>query len=109
SSARGVAPAVCALAADGASNGWGGSWDAPDVSVRADVHQLVRSIRNTSIDRAESRALVDALGSDDACVRHLAGTLIGRSGDRTFVPELIETLRGESPNERAAALRALGL
>ena len=35
-SARGVAPSVCALAADGASNGWGGSWDAPDLSVRAD-------------------------------------------------------------------------
>ena len=61
-SARGVAPAVCALAADGASNGWGGYWDAPDLSIRADVHQLVRSIRSTALDRAESQALLDALG-----------------------------------------------
>ena len=86
-SARGVAPAVCALAADGASNGWGGYWDAPDLSIRADVHQLVRSIRSTALDHAESQALLDALGSDDPCVRHLAGTLIGRSRDRAFVPE----------------------
>ena len=64
-SARGVAPSVCALAADGASNGWGGSWDAPDLAVRADVHQLVRDMRRTSLDRAESQALLDALGSDD--------------------------------------------
>ena len=53
-SARGVAPAVCALAADGASNGWGGYWDAPDLSIGADVHQLVRNIRSTALDGAES-------------------------------------------------------
>jgi HEAT repeat protein len=100
---------VCALAADGASNGWGGSWDAPDLSVRADVRQLVRSIRSTSLDRTESRALVDALASDDPCVRHLAGTLIGRSGDRSLVPELTEKLRSSSSSERAGAVRALGL
>ena len=82
-SARGVAPAVCALAADCASNGWGGSWDAPDLSVRADVHQLVRGIRSRRRSR-RVKALVDALGSDDPRVLS-AGTLIGRSGDRAFV------------------------
>src|ERR1700754_4735228 len=80
---RGVAPSVCALAADGASNGWGGSWGAPDVALRGDVRELVRGMRRATLDRAEVQALLDALGSDDACVRHMAGTLIGRSDDRT--------------------------
>src|SRR5882724_3712212 len=61
-SARGVAPALCALAADGVSNGWGGSWDAPDLSVSADVHRLVRDLRNASLDRAQVLSLVTALG-----------------------------------------------
>src|SRR3954464_484725 len=96
-SARGVAASVCALAADGATNGWGGSWDAPDVAVRADVRQLVRNMRVASLDRAETQALLDALGSDDNCVRHMAGTLIGRSGDRAFVPELTQRLQAQAP------------
>ena len=64
---------------------------------------------STSLDRTESRALIEALASDDPCVRHLAGTLIGRSGDRSFVPGLTEKLRSASPTERAGAVRALGL
>src|SRR5829696_8065690 len=69
-SARGVAPALCALAADGAS-GWGGGWDAPDLAIRGGVRELVASIRGSTLGPDEGRALLDALGSDDACVRHL--------------------------------------
>src|SRR5215470_8289438 len=87
---RGVAPALCTLAADGASNGWGGgSWDAPDLSVRADVHELVRGMRRSALSSGEVQALLDGLSSDDACVRHMAGTLIGRSEDRAFVEPLM--------------------
>src|SRR3954466_14751297 len=82
--ARGVAPALCALASDGASNGgWG--WDAPDVAIQSDIRTTMRDLRNADLDDAQGKALLDALASDDACVRHLAGTLIGRSRDRSFV------------------------
>jgi len=107
-SARGVAPAVCSLASDGASN-WGGGWDAPDVDVRSDSRRTLRNLRNGEITDAEGRALLDALTSDDACVRYLAGTLIGRSGDKSFVPELSGKLESQSAVERAGAARVLGL
>src|SRR5665213_381758 len=68
-SARGVAPALCALASDGASSGWGG-WDAPDPAIQAKVQQLVRDMRAPVLDAADSRVLVESLASDDACVRH---------------------------------------
>ena len=58
---------------------------------------------------AEAHALLDALGSDDECVRHLAGTLIGRSGDHAFVPDLLEHLKSQSAASRAGAARVLGL
>src|SRR3954462_13815426 len=81
-SARGVAPALCALASDGASNGgWG--WDAPDVAIQSDIRATIRDLRNAELDDAQGKALLDALASDDACVRHLAGTLIGRSRDKS--------------------------
>src|SRR5262245_51832113 len=107
--ARGVAPSVCKLAADGASNGWGGSWDAPDVAIRADVRELVRGIRRAELERGEFQALLDALGSEDNCVRHMAGTLIGRSEDRAFVAPLTAKIGSQVAYERAGAIRALGL
>lgn len=106
--ARGVPAPVCALASDGAGN-WGGGWDAPDVAVRDSVHQLVRDLRADALSSDESHALITAIGSDDACVRHLAGTLIGRSGDKAFVPDLVDKLRSSAEFERAGAARALGL
>src|SRR5579884_773695 len=96
-SARGVAPAVCALAADGAS-GWGNGSDAPDLSVRANVHALLRDLRNTAFTTAEAQVLLGGLASSDPCERHLAGTLIGRSGDRSFVPALLDDLHASGPD-----------
>src|SRR5829696_7179912 len=61
--ARGVPPAVCVLAADGASNGWGGGWDAPDLAIRSDVRRMVRNLRDVEMDDAQGRALIDALAS----------------------------------------------
>jgi HEAT repeat protein len=106
--ARGVAPTVCALAANGALNGgWG--WDAPNVAIHADIRGTMRDLRTGTLDDAQGRALLDALGSDDACVRHMAGTLIGRSNDESFIGPLNVKLESASELERAGAARALGL
>lgn len=106
--ARGVAPAMCALASDGASNGWGG-WDAPTAMAHSELRDAIRGLRSIEIDDDQGRALLDGLSSDDACVRHLAGTLIGRSGDKSFLPPLLTRLDSQSPADRAAAARVLGL
>src|SRR5437763_12756136 len=90
-SARGVAPAVCLLAADGvASTGrWGGGfWDAPSMAIGAEVRMRIREMLRSHLGRDDQNALLESLGSDDACVRHLAATIIGRSEDRSFVEPL---------------------
>jgi len=83
-SARGVAPTVCLLAADGvASTGrWGrggGFWDAPAMSIGGEVRMRVREMLRARLDAEDQRALLDGLGADDPCVRHLSATIIGRS------------------------------
>src|SRR6185312_1853301 len=80
-SARGVAPSICLLAADGvASTGrWGSGWDAPAMSIGGEVRMRLREMMRARLSSDDERALIDALGADDACVRHLAATISGRS------------------------------
>ena len=94
-SARGVAPTVCLLAADGVAStgrwgggGGGGFWDAPAMSIGAEVRMRVREMLRARLDAEDQRALLDALSADDACVRHLSATIIGRSDDKSFVAPL---------------------
>src|SRR5690242_11643371 len=111
-SARGVAPAVCLLAGDGvASTGrWGGGyWDAPAMSIGGEVRMRVREMLRTRLSGEDERALLEGLGSDDACVRHLAATIIGRSDDKSFVAPLTQRSTSASAGERQAAVMALGL
>src|SRR5437762_4358870 len=113
-SARGVAPTVCLLAADGvASTGrWGrggGFWDAPAMSIGGEVRMRVREMLRARLAAEDRRALLDALSADDACVRRLSATIIGRSDDRAFVAPLKARTSAASPGERQSAAIALGL
>src|SRR5690348_15282650 len=88
-SARGVAPLVCLLAGDGVAStgrwGGGGYWDAPAMAIGGEVRMRAREMFRTRLTAEDERALLDGLGSDDACVRHLAATIVGRSDDKAFV------------------------
>jgi hypothetical protein len=110
-SARGVAPALCALTADGVWTGrWGGGmWDAPVVSIGPEVRVDVRRALKAPLTADDTRALLDGLAADDACVRHLSATLIGRAEDKSMTAELIKRLGAPSAPERHGAALALGL
>src|SRR5205085_2483351 len=59
--ARGVAPTLCALAADGVWTGrWGGGmWDAPVVSVGPEVRVEVRRALKNRLSPDDTRALLE--------------------------------------------------
>src|SRR5690242_3582727 len=110
-SARGVAPSICLLAADGvASTGrWGGGWDAPAMSIGAEVRMRLREMMRARLSSDDERALIGALGADDPCVRQLAATIIGRSDNKAFVEPLAARASSESAGERQSAVIALGM
>src|SRR4051812_49196432 len=66
---RGVAPAMCTLAADGLFN-WGGRWSAPAEAVKSDIRSRVRKMHRHALSADESQTLIGSIGSADACERH---------------------------------------
>jgi len=106
--ARGVAPSLCTLAADGVYS-WGGRWTAPAEPVRSDIRSRVRRYHRRHLEADDARALLDGIASADACERHLSATLIGRFGDSSIVRVLGGRLTAGAPMERQATLVALGL
>ena len=106
--ARGVAPSLCTLAADGVYS-WGGRWTAPAEPVRSDIRSRVRRLHRRHLAADESRALLEGIASTDACERHLSATLIGRFGDSAIVRDLSTRLGAGAAPERQATLVALGL
>src|SRR5713226_8897649 len=55
--ARGVAPVLCALAADGVSTGgWGGGWAAPATPIASDLRARLRSLRRAPLSPDEGQA-----------------------------------------------------
>src|SRR4051812_7623970 len=62
--ARGVAPVLCVLAADGITTvgRWGGGmWDAPAVSIGPEVRTRVREMMRARFSADDQRALLDGL------------------------------------------------
>src|SRR5690348_10617231 len=114
-SARGVAPTICLLAADGVASsgrwGWGGGgyWDAPAMAIGSEVRMRVREMLRARLNSDDDRALLDGLSADDVCVRHLAAVIIGRSEEKRFVSPLVSRTSSSSPAERQSAAMALGL
>src|SRR5262245_40505658 len=110
SSARGVPPALCLLAADGiATGGWGHGLDAPAVPVSSDVRARLRALRWTTLPADEAGVLMGGLGAADNCERHLAATLLGHSESRSLAGAVGQRLASAAAPERSAALLALGL
>lgn len=112
--ARGAPPLLCALAArsvrDYGDYGWGGA-DAP-------ASPLGRAVTDAPPDDggdgrhltdADRGRLLDALASDDACVRELSVRLLGRRRDSSVVAPLVARLTGPNAPLRAAAAMGLGL
>src|SRR5713101_4665784 len=90
SSARGIAPALCALAADGVrSGGWGGGWEAPAMPLASPKRLRLR--RAHLISAEDARGLLAALAATDACERQLAATLLGQA-DKSLAPEVARRL-----------------
>ena len=62
--ARGVAPSLCTLAADGVYS-WGGRWTAPAEPVRSDIRSRVQKMHRRHLATDESRALLEGIASPD--------------------------------------------
>jgi HEAT repeat protein len=106
--ARGVAPALCVLAADGVS-GWGEGWSAPAPPLASEVRARVHALRRSRPSPEETQALLAGLAATDPRERHLAAVLLGRAEDAALAPEVGRRLSSASAEERAAALVALGM
>src|SRR3954465_4876650 len=63
---RGVAPAMCTLAADGVSS-WGGRWYAPAEAVRSTIRSRLNSRGKRRVTADDMRALMEGIASADNC------------------------------------------
>jgi hypothetical protein len=104
-SGRGVAPALCALAADGISSGRrGGGWGPPAQPLGADVRRRIRAMRVNALSPEEVRAAVASLGSADPCERQLGAAILGNAFDKSLAEPVGRRLATASSHERVAAL-----
>jgi hypothetical protein len=109
-SARGLPPAICALAIDGVrTGGWGGGPSAPALPLDADVRAQVRALRRSTVTTEDARGLIAGLGADDACERQLAATLIGRAEDKALAQQVGARLGATSPAERGGRAGGAGV
>jgi HEAT repeat protein len=106
--ARGVAPLICAFAAQSLGNGGWGWYDAPTSPVASDVAQRIRDMGREKLGASDVRLLLDSLSSTDACVRELSVRLLGRQRDTTIVVGLVERLGSRTPETREVAALGLG-
>ena len=115
--ARGAPPVICSLAAQ-AVRGWGwGDWsDAPATPLPKafDARSFDRDDDDghgkASLSATDEQRLLDALGSDDACVRELSVRLLGRQdGDEHVASGLVTRLRAPDAAMREVAALGIGL
>ena len=93
--ARGAPPMICSLAAQALRNyGWGDWGDAPSTPLPKAVS--VRSDDDHGVDQfppADVQRLMEALSSDDACVREMSVRLLGHQESENVASGLITRLR----------------
>lgn len=111
SAVRGASPLLCDLAARTVAQrhgGWAPSYGGR--STRGGAH--ARAFRWAVTARptgAEVDALLNGIGSADACERRVAALLLGRSRGDRGVDALVRLLANAAAETRAAAALALGL
>ena len=117
--ARGAPAPICALASQAVGNGNWGNWGAPVPPLRglvaagADADEDSDEMghrRGERYSSADVQRLLDALGSDDACVRQISVNLLGREDDDPAVVSGLTTrLRDSNVQMRQVAAIGLGL
>ena len=109
--ARGASPLICGLAAQSVGNGnwgwWSGAPASPLASVMRSEDNDSRRIRDLS--DADVTRLLDALASDDDCVREISARLVGQQPDARVAAPLISKLSSGDAPLRAVAAFGLGL
>lgn len=110
--ARGAPPLICSLAAQSLRGyGWGDWGDAPSTPLSAvlpaEAHD--RDTESSQLPAADVDRLMQALSSDDPCVRELSVRLIGRQKNESVAPALIAKLGTGDPAMRSVAALGLGL
>lgn len=121
SAARGAPTPICSLASQAIGNGnWGGWGDvpvpplgsitAPEPDHEEDVDDLGRHRGDRRFSSEDVDRLLQALGSDDACVRQLSVRLLGREdGDPKVESGLLSRLGDSNVQMRQVAAIGLGL
>ena len=117
--AHGAPPIICSLAAQAVrDNGWGNWSDAPSTPLPHTALPDQRSYRRNRDDDdrdraplapAEMQRLLEALSSDDPCVRELSVRLLARGDDSLVAPALATRLRTGNAQLREVAALGLGL
>src|SRR6188472_871110 len=109
--AHGAPPLICGLAAQSLGNGnwgWGSDIPAPPLGAAARTESGDRGRMRDLSDADVARAL-DALSSDDACVREVSVRLVGHQDDNRVAAPLIAKLSASDASLRAVAAIGLGL
>src|SRR5215208_2858275 len=109
--ARGAPPIICGLAAQSIGNGnWGWWSDAPASPLGAAARPEDGDRRRIQdLPDADVTRLLDALASDDACVREMSVRLIGHQDEARVAAPLISKLSASDASLRAVAAFGLGL
>ena len=108
--AHGAPPVICSMASQALWNGnFGGGADAP-VTPLARVALRRGDGHGFALTDGEIRQLLEALSSDDACVRELSIRLLGHEEHSATVREgLLSRLRESNPRLREIAALGLGM
>ena len=109
--ARGAPPLICGLAAQSIGNGnWGWWSDVPASPLGAAARPLDSDRRGMrDLPDADVTRLLDALASDDACVREMSVRLVGHQEETRVAAPLISKLSSPDASLRTVAALGLGL
>jgi HEAT repeat protein len=109
--ARGAPPLICGLAARSISNGnWGWWSDVPASPLGAATRALDGDRRSIEdLPDADVTRVLDAMASDDACVREMSVRLVGHQDESRVAAPLISKLSSPDASVRVVAALGLGL
>ena len=108
--AKGAPTMICALAAQSIGNNWGNWSDAPATPLKSvSSTESDYDFRSDALSTSDIQTLLQALSSDDPCVRELSVRVVTRRKSDTVVSGLVSRLSAESAPLREVASLGLGL